>query len=455
MTDIFATPSASTRRLLAVKASLASNLPDMLTDLGKAIARANAFGGEAGQILLLPEGAGADALIGLGNASDAFAFGDAAKTLPEGEWAVEGDLGEIDPTLAMIAFGAGAYQFTRYKKAARKPARLAAIDGADAADAERVVKSIWLARDLVNTPAGDMDPAALQVAAEGLAQEFGAEVKATTGDELVKERYGMLHAVGRAAECPPRLIELEWGDPKHPRLAIVGKGITFDSGGLDIKPAAGMRLMKKDMGGAANAMALARLIMDAKLPVRLHLLVAAAENAISGNAFRPGDVLTSRLGLTVEIDNTDAEGRLVLGDALAKAVEDEAELILDFATLTGAARVALGPDLAPFYTDDETLADLLGQGAAKAADPVWRMPLWDGYDSQLDGTISDLKNTGDGPFAGSITAALFLRRFTGGTRWCHFDIFAWNPKDRPGRPMGGEMLGSRAAWEALKSLYGK
>lgn len=453
MTEIFAASSEKTRLLLAVPASLAETLPDQLTETGKAVARANSFAGDAGQIVLLPDGSGADALIGLGNASDPFALGDAAKLLPEGDWRLEGDLGEIDPTMAMVAFGAGAYQFTRYKKPSRKPACLAAVEGADIAEATRVVRSIWLTRDLVNTPAGDMDPAALQSEVEAVGKEFGATVTATIGDDLVKERYGMIHAVGRAAHCPPRLIELEWGDPGHPRLAIVGKGITFDSGGLDIKPAAGMRLMKKDMGGSANALALARLIMDAKLPVRLHLLIAAAENAIDGNAFRPGDVLTSRLGLTVEIDNTDAEGRLVLGDALAKAVEDEAELILDFATLTGAARVALGPELAPFYTDDAAFGEALCEGATKVVDPVWRMPLWDGYDKQLEGTISDLKNTGDGPFAGSVTAALFLRRFTGGRRWCHFDIFAWNPKDRPGRPAGGEMLGSRAAWEALKTLY--
>lgn len=455
MTDIFPTASPSARRLLAVTASLAGDWPAPLNEAGRAIARANGFKGDAGHIVLMPDTAGVDAIIGLGNGTDAFAFGNAARTLSEGDWTLTGDLGEIDPTLAMIAFGAGAYQFTRYKKPTREPARLTPVEGADAAEANRVVRSIWLARDLVNTPAGDMDPDGLQAEAETLARAYGASVQVTAGEDLLKERYGMLHAVGRSAHSAPRLIELEWGDPTHPRLAIVGKGITFDSGGLDIKPAAGMRLMKKDMGGAANAMALARLIMDAKLPVRLHLLVAAAENAISAGAFRPGDILTSRLGLTVEIDNTDAEGRLVLGDALAKAVEDNPDLVLDFATLTGAARVALGPDLAPFYTDDDALADALNKGGAKVADPLWRMPLWDGYDNQLDGSISDLKNTGDGGFAGSITAALFLRRFTGGCRWCHFDIFAWNPKDRPGRPAGGEMLGARAAWEALKTLYGK
>ncbi|WP_420430948.1 leucyl aminopeptidase family protein [Hyphobacterium sp.] len=454
MTELFAAPSDQNRRLRVVAASLAESLPDALTETGRAVARANAFAGDAGQVVLLPDGSGADALLGLGNAADPFAFGDAAKTLPEGDWALEGDLGEIDPTMAMIAFGAGAYQFTRYKTAKRPPARLAAIAGGDAAEAERVVRSIWLARDLVNTPAGDMDPAALQQAVESVADEFGAKIRATVGEDLLAENYGMIHAVGRAAQCPPRLIELEWGDEAHPRLAIVGKGITFDSGGLDIKPAAGMRLMKKDMGGAANALALARLIMDAKLPVSLHVLIAAAENAISGNAFRPGDILTSRLGLTVEIENTDAEGRLVLGDALARAAEDEPDLILDFATLTGAARVALGPELAPFYTEDDALAQQLSEGGASVVDPVWRMPLWEGYDKQIDGSISDLKNMGDGGFAGSITAALFLRRFTLGRRWCHFDIFAWNPKDRPGRPTGGEMLGSRAAWEALKALYG-
>jgi leucyl aminopeptidase len=454
VTDVFAAPSSSSRILLAVAASLADSLPSPLTESGKSIARASGFKGEVGQLVLLPDGSGADALIGIGNGTDAFAFGDAAKNLPEGDWSLQGELAEIDPTLAMIAFGAGAYQFTRYKAAPKTPARLMPLATADAAEAERVVQSIWLARDLVNTPAGDMDPDALQAVAEGLGKEFGADVRATIGDDLLTENYGMIHAVGRAAHSAPRLIELEWGNPEHPRLALVGKGITFDSGGLDIKGAAGMRMMKKDMGGAANTLALARLIMDAKLPVRMHVLIAAAENAISAGAFRPGDILTSRLGLTVEIDNTDAEGRLVLGDALARAAEDEPDLILDFATLTGAARVALGPEVAPFYTADDGLAGLLAEGGMTVSDPVWRMPLWDGYDKQLDGSISDLKNMGDGGFAGSITAALFLQRFTGGRRWCHFDIFAWNPKDRPGRPTGGEMLGSRAAWEALKCLYG-
>lgn len=453
MTRIFAETSGPVRTLRAVRSdALDAGLAALSAD-ARGFVRRTGFKGSAGEMLVLPEGSGADALAGVGEGSDPLAFGSAAFHLEEGDWTVENLPDGLDPTQVMVAFAMGAYKFDRYKAAPRKPARLVAIDGADRAEAERLTRSIWLARDLVNTPAEDMGPEGIQAAVEAVADEFGASVRVTLGDQLLADNYPMIHAVGRAAAQAPRLVELEWGDTEHPRVALVGKGVAFDSGGLDIKPASGMRLMKKDMGGAANALALARLIMDAKLPVRLHLLIPAVENAISGNAFRPGDILSSRAGLTVEIDNTDAEGRLVLGDALARAAEEDADLILDFATLTGAARVALGPDLAPFYTDDEALAAAISAGAASAHDPVWRMPLWDGYDSQLDGTISDLKNTGEGGFAGSVTAALFLRRFVKGKRWAHFDIFAWNPKDRPGRPMGGEMLGSRAAWAALKAMY--
>ncbi|MBS0283658.1 MAG: leucyl aminopeptidase family protein, partial [Proteobacteria bacterium] len=266
----------------------------------------------------------------------------------------------------------------------------------------------------------------------------------------------MIHAVGQAAskERAPRLIELEWGDPAHPRIALVGKGVCFDSGGLDIKPAAGMRLMKKDMGGAAHMLALASLVMGARLKVRLHLLVPAVENAVAGNAFRPGDVLRTRQGLTVENTNTDAEGRLILGDALAKAVEAEPALILDFATLTGAARVALGPDLPPLFANDDALASELLAAAERVSDPLWRMPLWDGYDEMLKSDVADMVNSPEGGFAGAVIAALFLRRFVPATiPWAHVDTFAWRPAAKAGRPKGGDALGLRAAWEVLKARY--
>jgi leucyl aminopeptidase len=311
-------------------------------------------------------------------------------------------------------------------------------------------------RDLVNTPAADMGPAELEAAAEMLARDHGATLSVTRGDAL-EQGYPMIHAVGMAAARgrEPRLIELEWGQADHPRLALVGKGVCFDTGGLDIKPSAAMRLMKKDMGGAAHALALADLVMRLRLPVRLHLLVAAVENAVAGNAFRPGDVLKTRKGLTVENTNTDAEGRLVLGDALTRAVEAKPELILDFATLTGAARVALGPDLPALFANDDALAAALIDAGTAANDPLWRLPLWDGYDEMLKSDIADLVNAAEGGFAGSITAALFLRRFVPkDIAWAHLDLFAWRPAARPGRPKGGDAMGLRAAWAMLKTRYG-
>ena len=349
------------------------------------------------------------------------------------------------------------HRFDRYRKSTASGARILLTTDAATIDATiRLAEATALVRDLVNTGASDLGPAELEAATEALAARHGATVTTTRGDALATG-FPMIHVVGQAAtkDRAPRLIELEWGDPAHPRVALVGKGVCFDSGGLDIKPSAGMRLMKKDMGGAAHALALASLVMAAKLPVRLHLLIPAVENAIAGNAFRPGDVLNTRLGLTVENTNTDAEGRLVLGDALTKAVEGKPGLILDFATLTGAARVALGPDLPPLFTDDEALAaDLIAAGHAQA-DPMWRMPLWDGYDEMLKSDVADLVNAPDGGFAGAITAALFLRRFVpAGIAWAHLDVFAWRPVAKPGRPKGGEAYALRAAFAMLANRYG-
>ncbi len=376
----------------------------------------------------------------------------AAESLPEGTYRlVDYDAGD-----AMLGWILGQYRFQEYLSEpklvgprvllVREPARIPAAEMQAAATA--------LVRDLVNRPASDLGPNALEAEAKRIAKSHKADVTVTTGEAL-ETGYPFIHAVGKAAARAhaPRLIEMEWGDPRHPRIAIVGKGITFDSGGLDIKPASGMRLMKKDMGGAAHALALAELIMAAHLPVRLHMLVAAAENSIAGDAMRPGDIIKSRKGLTVEIDNTDAEGRLVLADALTKAIQDKAELIIDFATLTGAARVALGPDLPAMFSNDEDIANAMLAASKAASDPLWRMPLWAPYMEMLDSDIADISNSG-GAFAGAVTAALFLQKFVPeDVPWVHLDTFAWRPTGKPGRPKGGEALGLRAVFRYLTETY--
>jgi len=377
-----------------------------------------------------------------------------AETLPEGIYRVEGR----DPGPAAFGWLTAQYRFEKYRKddKAAGPRVLLTIEVAAISDTVRLAEATALVRDLVNTPALDLGPGALEAKAEKLAKKHDAVLTVTKGHDL-ETGYPMVHAVGMAADKKhaPRLIELVWGNPKHPRVAIIGKGVCFDSGGLDIKPGSGMRLMKKDMGGAAHALALAKLVMEHRLPIRLHMLVPAVENAISGNAFRPGDVLKSRKGLTVEIANTDAEGRLVLADALAKAVEEKPALILDFATLTGAARVALGPDLPALFANDDALADdLLAAGTAEH-DPLWRLPLWPGYAEMLKSDIADLNNAPEGGMAGSVTAALFLQKFVPkDIPWAHFDTFAWMPAAKPGRPKGGEALGLRAGWALLRNRYG-
>lgn len=376
-----------------------------------------------------------------------------AQILPEGRYRVDGQ----QPGKALFGWMSAQYRFDAYKSKVSNDGNrvLLTTEVGAIAPAVAEMRATALVRDLVNTPAADMGPAAIEKVAEKITKAHGGKLTVTKGEAL-EQGYPMIHAVGRAAakHHAPRLIEIEWGKESHPRIALVGKGISFDSGGLDIKPASGMRLMKKDMGGAAHVLALAELVMASGLPVRLHCLVAAAENAISADAFRPGDVLKSRRGLTVEIGNTDAEGRLVLGDALTRASEGKPELIVDFATLTGAARVALGPDLPALYANDDALADDLLAGGTDRDDPLWRMPLWDGYADLLETDIADLGNAGSSPFAGSITAALFLKRFVpDGTPWAHFDTFAWRPSAKPGRPKGGEALGLRAAWAMLRSRY--
>ena len=419
----------------------------------RAIAAAQGFKGGAGQAVLVPGETGAlqSVLFGLGNGKDALAVAALSGRLPEGDYEIAEDSGQPLAHIA-AAWADGAYRFERYKSEKTNPPRLKIPGGKDGERLSREAEAAVHLRDMVNTPAADMTPAGLEAEMAALAERFGAKFTAIVGDALLAANYPMVHAVGRAATEAPRFLELEWGKPGDPKVALVGKGITFDSGGLNIKGGDGMRIMKKDMGGAAHAIALAELVMGAGLPVHLKLYVSAAENAIAGNSFRPGDILSSRKGLTVEIDNTDAEGRLVLGDALARASEDDPDLLLDFATLTGAARVALGADLAPLYTDDDQLAADILAASARTGDPVWRMPLWDPYLAELKSPVADLVNSG-GSFAGSITAAVFLKQFVSAKSWAHFDIWAWR-KSKYGRPDGGAPCSLRAVWSMLETRYG-
>ena len=418
-------------------------------------ASANGFSGEAGRTLIVPgeDGALAGALFGTGDGEGALAVGALARALPEGDWHFAAE--PAWPNLAAIALALGGYVFTRYGKKPGKALRFALPAGADAAHVRRIADGVFLARDLVNTPTSDMGPDELEKAARTLAAAHKAEVSVIKGDDLLKQNFPMIHAVGRASTGAPRLIDMIWGSPDAPKVTLVGKGVCFDTGGLDIKPSSGMLLMKKDMGGAANVLGLASMIMAAGLKVRLRVLIPAVENSIAGNAFRPGDVLTSRKGITVEIGNTDAEGRLVLADALALADDERPALLVDMATLTGAARVALGPDLPPFYTGDESLAAELTAASVAVEDPLWRMPLWRPYDAKLSSKIADINNVTTDGFAGSITAALFLKRFVEKTvSWAHFDIFAWNPTDRPYGVAGGEAQGIRTLEWIIARRYG-
>jgi leucyl aminopeptidase len=376
------------------------------------------------------------------------------EALPEGKYR----LADGDPGPATVGWLLGQHRLNAYRSKIeddRGPRVLLTREAAEIERTVRLAEATAYVRDLVDTPAADLGPAELEAAARDVAKQYGAKIEVTSGDALV-QGFPMIAAVGQGAtrERAPRLIEFTQGKEGAPRIAIVGKGVCFDSGGLDIKTSSGMRLMKKDMGGAAHALALARLVMAERLPVRLHLLIPAVENSVSGTAYRPGDVLSSRKGLKVEIDNTDAEGRLILGDALAKAGEGSPELIIDFATLTGAARVALGPDLPAMFANNDELAADLESAAKEVTDPIWRMPLWDGYDEMLKSDLADLANAADSPMAGAVTAALFLRRFVPeGVAWAHFDTFAWRPTAKPGRPKGGEAMGLRAAFAMLRQRY--
>jgi len=417
----------------------------------------NEFKGKAGQLLVVPDAKGAAerVLFGLGPKPDPTIFRALAAKLPAAVYRIAQAPAGLEAAQIALAFALGTYRFDRYKAHVGDRPKLVA-EGVDVGEVRHVAHACALARDMINTPPNDMGPLQLETIAREIAEQHGARITVVTGEGLLEANYPAVHAVGRAAvaERAPRMIEISWGQAAHPLVAVVGKGVVFDTGGLDIKPSAGMRLMKKDMGGAAHALALGRMIMAAKLPVRLVVLVPAVENAISGDAMRPGDVLASRKGLSIEVGNTDAEGRLILADALTRAAELEPALTIDLATLTGAARVALGPQLPPYFTDDEDLAADIERAAKAEHDPLWRLPLWKPYADALDSDVAEIKNDPDAwAQAGSVTAALFLQRFAPAGPWVHLDIFAWNPRNRPGFPTGAEAQAIRGLYRMIRERF--
>ncbi|OSQ51050.1 leucyl aminopeptidase family protein [Marivita geojedonensis] len=419
---------------------------------------ASGFKGGIGAVLMIPDANGHPeaALVGYGTPAtrrrDRFALAAALPKLAKGTYRIEGGIDEDHLEQEALGWLLACYNFDRYRENSVERPSLVVPDRVDAARVSVLAEAEFLTRDLINTPASDMGPEELETAARALADKHKAKITVITGEALLKNNFPMIHAVGRASDRAPRLIDMSWGK-RGPKVTLVGKGVCFDTGGLNIKPGSSMGLMKKDMGGAANVLGLAHMIMASGLEVRLRVLIPAVENSVSGNSFRPQDILTSRKGLTVEINNTDAEGRLVLADALTLGAEDTPDLIVSMATLTGAARVAVGPDLAPYYTDDDVVATSLDLSARRMADPVWRMPFHDPYETMIEPGIADLDNAPKGGFAGSITAALFLRRFvTEDDRYIHFDIYGWQPTAAPGRPKGGALQGARALFDSLPVL---
>jgi leucyl aminopeptidase len=458
--ELFSTSATAALPLYAItSATLETALAGPLEAHAKWL-KAAGFNAAAGKILLLPSGDGGvgGAVLGLGSGDDPFAVAVLPGALPAGTYTFALTPPESRGDQLALGWALGCYAFTRYKSQERTKPRPLLVWPADAdrGHVTRVAHGLFLARDLVNTPANEMGPAELARAAEGVARAHGARFTVTEGPALVAQNYPMIWAVGAGSTRAPRLIDLRWGEAKHPRLTLVGKGVCFDSGGLDIKPSAAMLTMKKDMGGAAAVLGVAHMIMDAKLPVSLRVLIPAVENSISGDAYRPGDVLKSRKGLTVEVGNTDAEGRLVLADALTEADSEAPALLICMATLTGAARVATGFDLPPFFTKDDQLADALMAASQRAADAMWRLPLWAGYRDLIDSKIADLTNNPGSPNGGAITAALFLSCFVEkASSFVHFDIAAWNDRARPGRPIGGEAQAVRAIYAMLSARYGR
>jgi leucyl aminopeptidase len=415
------------------------------------------FVAKPGNRCLIPgaDGQVAAVVIGIASTDHQWVCGDLSKNLAAGTYHLLTDWEPAAIERATIGWGLGAYRFTRYKSSDAPLANLAVDPSSNGELISNQVEAAYLVRDLINTPAEDMMPEHLAEAIAGVGREYGASVTQIVGDELLSQNYPTIHRVGRASAHPPRLIDLRWGDASHAKVTLVGKGVCFDSGGLDLKPAAGMRLMKKDMGGAAHALGLARMVMQAGLPVCLRLLVPAVENAVAGDAMRPGDVITSRQGISIEVDNTDAEGRLILCDALAEGSTEKPDLMVDFATLTGAARVALGTDLPALFTNSDKVAAGFLAAAERTGDPMWRMPLHAAYREMLNSSIADIVNSANAPFAGAITAALFLQEFVAdGADWAHFDIMAWNRSSKPGRPEGGEAMGIRSVFDYLCQRFG-
>lgn len=458
MTAAFADPAAPSRPLHVVApdqlAEWQAAQPDAVVDW----LIATGFEAGLGDLRLLPgEGGVVGAVVGLGTAASRarsrFGLVKSVGTLPAGNWHLTSDLTPDQRDEAALGWLLSAYRFDRYRKATALTAHLKAPDGCDAATLQAMAAGEFLTRDLINTPASDMGPAELEQAARDLANRHGAQISVITGDDLLTHNFPMIHAVGRASPRAPRLINLRWGS-HGPALTLVGKGVCFDTGGLNLKPSSGMSLMKKDMGGAATVLGLAQMIMALGLPLRLRVLIPAVENVIAGNAQRPKDILTSRKGLTVEVNDTDAEGRLVLADALTLACEEPVDAVISMATLTGAARVAVGPDLAPYYCDDPAMVSALEQGAAAGFDPVWRLPFHTPYEPVIEPGIADLDNAPGWGFAGSVTAALFLRRFVTGPRYMHFDIYGHIPADQPARPKGGAGQGARAILRGLPAMLG-
>jgi leucyl aminopeptidase len=455
----FASPTPDATPVWLVSAETWPSVKSTIGAAAAAFADHCGFQPKAGRMQLLPGDAGALAgiLFGIDEANaptrDPFAPAKLATSLPEGVYRFANAPRDLD--LATLGFQLGLYRYDRFKADKAPKPRLVAPDEVDAIRIERIAEAIVYGRDLINAPANVLGPDALEREAVKLAQQFDASVTIVRGEDLIAARFPLVHAVGRASAEAPRIVDFSWGREDAPKVSIIGKGVTFDTGGLDIKPASGMEIMKKDMGGAATALTLARLIMEAGLDLRLRTVIPIVENAIASPAMRPGDVIVSRKGISVEVGNTDAEGRMILADALALADEDAPDLMFDFATLTGAARVALGPDLPPFYTDDDALAASIAGHSARVRDPLWRMPLWRPYDAMIEGSVADISNSGTGAgMAGSITAALFLRRFVEKARsWGHFDVYAWNPKPRAHGPAGGEIQAARALFELLSERY--